>query len=53
MYIFISQDLAMTKNYDLSVEINHNLNCPNITDYSYIILIIGSSGSGKVLCYST
>ena len=35
------------KNYDQSVKINHNPNCPYIPDYPYRILIIGGSGSGK------
>ena len=35
------------KNYDLSVEINHNRNWPYIHDHPYRILIIGGSGSGK------
>ena len=35
------------KNYDQSVEINHNPNWPYISDHPYIILIIGGSGSGK------
>ena len=37
----------MMKNYDQSVEIDHNLNWPFIPDHPYRILIIGSSGSGK------
>ena len=37
----------MIKNYDQSVEINHNANWPYIPDHSYRILIIGGSGSGK------
>ena len=37
----------MMKNYDQSVEINHNRNCPYIPDHSYRILIIGGSESGK------
>ena len=37
----------MMNNYDQSVEINHNPNCPYILDHPYIILIIGVSGSGK------
>ena len=37
----------MMKNYDQSVEINHNPNWPYIPDHLYRILIIGSSGSGK------
>ena len=35
------------KNYDQSVEINHNSNWPYIPDHPYRILIIGGSGSGK------
>ena len=35
------------KNYDQSVEINHNPNWSYIPDHSYRILIIGGSGSGK------
>ena len=34
--------LKMMKNYDQSVEMNHNKNWP------YRILIIGGSGSGKM-----
>ena len=34
----------MNKNYDQSVEINHN---PNVSDHPYRTLIIGVSGSGK------
>ena len=37
----------MIKNYDQSVEINHNPNWPYIPDHPYRILIIGGSGSGK------
>ena len=37
----------MMKNYDKSVEINHNTNGPYIPDHPYRILIIGGSGSGK------
>ena len=37
----------MLKNYDQSVEINHNPNWPYIHDHPYRILIIGGSGSGK------
>ena len=37
----------MMKNYDQSVEINHNPNWPYIPDHPYRILIIGGSGSGK------
>ena len=35
------------KNYDQSVEINHNPNWPYILYHPYRILIIGGSGSGK------
>ena len=35
------------KNYDQSVEINHNSNWPYILDHPYRILIISCSGSGK------
>ena len=37
----------MMKNYDQSVEINHNPKWPYIPDHPYTILIIGGSGSGK------
>ena len=37
----------MMKNYDQSVEINHNPNWLYIPDYPYRILIIGGLGSGK------
>ena len=37
----------MMKNYDQSVEINHNPNWPYIAEHPYRILIIGRSGSGK------
>ena len=37
----------MMKNYDQSVEINHNPNWFYIPDHPYIILIIGGSGSSK------
>ena len=37
----------MIKNYDQSVEINHNPNWTYILDHPYRILIIGASGSGK------
>ena len=37
----------MMKNYDQSVEINHNPNWPYIPDHSYKILIVHGSGSGK------
>ena len=35
------------KNYDESVEINHNPNWPYIPDHPYRILVIGGSESGK------
>ena len=37
----------MMKNYNQSVEINHNQNSPYIPDHPYRILIIGGSGSGE------
>ena len=37
----------MMKNYDQSVEINHNPNWPYIPDHPCRILIIGGSGLGK------
>ena len=37
------------KNYDESVEINHNLNWSYIPDHTYRILIIGGSGSDKTI----
>ena len=37
----------MMKNYDQSVEINHNPNWPDIPDHPHRILIIDGSGSGK------
>ena len=37
----------MTKNYDKSVEENHSPNWPYILDYTYRVLIIGDSESGK------
>ena len=37
----------MMKNYDQSVQINHDLNRPYFPDHPYRILIIGGSGSGK------
>ena len=35
------------KNYDQSVELNHNSNWPYILDHPYRILNIGGLGSGK------
>ena len=37
----------MLKNYDKSIEINHDPNWPYIPDHPYRILVIGGSGSGK------
>ena len=37
----------MVKNFDQTVEKNHNSNWPYIPDHPYRILIIGGSGSGK------
>ena len=36
------------RNFDESVEINHNPNWPDVPDHPYRMLIIGGSGSGKV-----
>ena len=38
----------MMKNYDQSVEINHNPNWLYIAHHPYRILISGGSGSGKI-----
>ena len=38
----------MMENYDQSVEMNHNQNCPYIPDYPHRILIISGSGSDKI-----
>ena len=35
------------KNYNESVKINHDPNCPDIHDHLYRTLITGGSGSGK------
>ena len=37
----------MMKNYDESIEINHNLNWSYIPDHPCTILVISGSGSGK------
>ena len=37
--------MKMMKNYDESVEIDHNPNWPDIPDHLFRILIIGGSGS--------
>ena len=37
----------MMKNYDESVKINHNPNCPYNSDHPYRIFISSSLGSGK------
>ena len=37
----------MMKNYDQSVEIDHNPNWLHIPDHLYRILIVDDSGSGK------
>ena len=41
------------KNYDQSVQINHNPNWPYIPDQTYRNLIISGSGSGILMCYLT
>ena len=45
--IFIRLTITMMKNYDESVEINHNPNWPYIPDHLCRILIIGSWVSAK------
>ena len=42
-----SKIMTMMKNYDESVKINHNPNCPCIPDHLYRILIIAGSVSGR------
>ena len=37
----------MMKNYDQSIDVNHNPNWSYIPDHPYKIIIIGGSGSGK------
>ena len=39
--------ITIMKNYDLSVEINHDKNWLYIPYHLYRILIVGGSGSGK------
>ena len=39
--------ITIMKNYDLSVEINHDTNWLYIPYHLYRILIVGGSGSGK------
>ena len=39
--------ITMMKNYDQSVEINHNRNWLCIIDHPYRIFIIGGSGSAR------
>ena len=39
--------MTMIKNYDWSVETNHNPNCPYIPDHTNEILVIGASGKRK------
>ena len=39
----------MIKNYDQSVEINHNPNWPHIPNHPNRLWIIGGSGSGKTI----
>ena len=37
----------MMKNYDKSIEINHNPNWPCIPDHPYQLIVIGDLGSRK------
>ena len=46
-YFYQIKVITMMKNYDESVEINHNPNRLYIPDHPYRILIIGGSGSSK------
>ena len=39
--------IKIIKNYDQSVEINHNLNCSCIPEHPWRVSIISGSGSGK------
>ena len=41
----------MMKNYDQSVEINHNPNWPYVSDHPYRILIIGVWDQTNLMCY--
>ena len=41
----------MMKNYNQSVEINHNPNWPYIPDHPCRILIIVGQDQGKLICY--
>ena len=41
----------MMRNYNQSVEVNHNPNWHYISDHLYKVLIIEGSGSGKTYCY--
>ena len=43
----------MMQNYDQPVEINHNSNWLYIPDHPYRILIMGGSGSRKLMCYGS
>ena len=41
----------MMKNYDQSVQINHDLNRPYFPDHPYRILIIVVQDQAKLMCY--
>ena len=43
----------MMKNYDQPIEIKHNSNWLYIPDHPYRILIMGGSGSRKLMCYGS
>ena len=47
MHIARTKVILMMKNYNESVKMNHNLNCPDIPDHPHRILIIGGSRSVK------
>ena len=51
MATIITKLQMMMKNYDISVEINHNPDWPYIPDCPQRVLTIGGSGSSKLMCY--
>ena len=46
-YYYVFNKLQTVKNYNQTVEINHNPNWSYIPDHPYRIIFIGGSGSGK------
>ena len=51
MMMMMMMMMMMIQNYDESVKINHILNWLYIPNHPHRILIIGGSGSGKLMCY--